>query len=167
MRGVSGIAMIKTFLVAGAALLAAVQAPGAARADAVISGPACVHDGNTLQIGGSMKKDKCWGGIDVRLHGSIAPRLTATCTDSAGGVWKCGEIAKTALIGLIRRRSISCYHIDGEFDGTVPVVTCISGRRDLALDMVTKGLAKALHDQSKRYEIEEKDAIKNKRGLWR
>jgi endonuclease YncB( thermonuclease family) len=49
----------------------------------------------------------------------------------------------------------------------MPIVTCISGRIDLALEMVLLGMAKALHDQSHRYELEEKDAKQAKRGLWK
>lgn len=136
-------------------------------ADAVISGPACVIDGNTLQIGGEIKNRSCWGGIDVRLHGSIAPKLHETCTDTDGNAWDCGKKAKDALARVIRRHSISCYHIDGEFEDRIPVVTCISGRADLALEMVILGMAKALQAQSNRYELEEKDAKQAKRGLWK
>ena len=138
-----------------------------ASADAVISGPACVIDGNTLQIGGEVKKSNCWGGIDVRLYGSIAPKLNETCTDTDGNAWDCGKKAKDALAKVITRHSISCYHLDGEFEDRMPIVTCISGRIDLALEMVLLGMAKALHDQSKRYELEEKDAKQAKRGLWK
>lgn len=140
---------------------------GTAGADAVLSGPGCVVDGNRLQVGGKVRDGKCWGGIDVRLHGSVAPSLTDTCKDSGGNTWECGAEAKKFLAGMMRQRSLSCYHIDGEFDGGVPVVTCISGRRDLALEMVTRGMAKALHDQSNRYALEEKDAKEAKRGIWK
>ncbi|MDP6429452.1 MAG: thermonuclease family protein [Rhodospirillales bacterium] len=136
-------------------------------AEAIISGPPCVIDGNTIQIGGKIKDHKCWGGIDVRLHGSIAPKLTETCTGADGNVWGCGQKAKDILARMIGRRSISCYHIDGEFKDTLPIVTCISGRRDLALEMVMQGMAKAMHDQSKRYALEENDAKQAKRGLWK
>jgi endonuclease YncB( thermonuclease family) len=93
--------------------------------------------------------------------------LNETCTDTDGNAWDCGKKAKDALARIIRRPSISCYHIDGEFEDRMPIVTCISGRRDLALEMVMLGMAKALHTQSKRYELEEKDAKQAKRGLWK
>ena len=148
-------------------LFVSAQWTSSASADAVISGPACVIDGNTLQIGGETKNRSCWGGIDVRLHGSIAPKLNETCTNTDGNAWDCGKKAKDALARVIRRHSISCYHIDGEFEDRMPVVTCISGRVDLALEMVILGMAKALHTQSNRYELEEKDAKQAKRGLWK
>ncbi|MCW8915755.1 MAG: thermonuclease family protein [Magnetovibrio sp.] len=138
-----------------------------ASADAVISGPGCIVDGNTLQIGGKVKNQKCWGGIDVRLHGSIAPSLGEVCTDMRKKEWNCGQKAKDALAQMIKHHSISCYHIDGEFANTLPVVTCISGRYDLAQEMVKMGMSKALHDQTNRYALEEKDAKQSRRGLWR
>jgi len=140
---------------------------GPASADAVISGPGCTIDGNTLQVGGKIKDGKCWGGIDVRLHGSIAPNLNDQCVDKGGLKWPCGVAAMKILAALIKQHSISCYHIDGEFDNGKPIVTCVSGRRDLALHMVKQGMAKALHDQSKRYELEERAAIKAKKGIWK
>lgn len=138
-----------------------------ASADAVISGPACVIDGNTLQVGSKLKDNECWGGIDVRLHGSVAPGRQENCATASGEVWPCGAAARDALRTMITQHSISCFHIDGEFEDGIPVVTCISGRRDLALEMVKLGMAKALHDQSKRYKLEEDDAKQSRRGLWR
>jgi endonuclease YncB( thermonuclease family) len=135
-------------------------------ADAIISGPACIIDGNTIQVGGKMKAGACWGGINVRLHGSVAPDLKDKCPRPDGTDWDCGQVAKGALQNLIRVKSVTCYHIDGEFDGVVPVATCLSGHRDLALELVVKGMAKALHDQSNRYELEERDAKQSKRGIW-
>ena len=150
-----------------AILFIAVLYASPASAEAIISGPICVIDGNTLQVGGKVKNHKCWGGINVRLHGSIAPKLNETCRNSDGNVWGCGQKAKDVLASMIGHRSISCYHIDGEFEDKLPIVTCISGRFDLSLKMVILGMAKARHDQSKRYELEEKDAKQRKLGLWK
>lgn len=138
-----------------------------ASADAVISGRACVIDGNTLQVGGKVKNKKCWGGITVRLHGSEAPKLNETCKGSDGKTWECGQLSKIFLAKMIVQHSISCYHLDGEFENGFPIVTCISGRQDLALEMVMQGMAKAPHDRSKRYQLEENAAMKAKRGIWK
>ena len=136
-------------------------------ADAIISGRTCVIDGNSLQVGGKEKDQKCWGGIGVRLHGSFAPKINVTCRYTNGTVWNCGQQAKEALTKIIGERSISCYHLFGGFEDTLPVVTCISGRRNLAREMVVLGMAKALYDQSDRYQLEEKDAKRAGRGLWK
>ena len=136
-------------------------------ADAIISGPVCVIDGNTIQVGDKVKNDKCWGGIDVRLHGSIAPKLNEMCTDSVGRAWSCGREGRDALVNIVSPHSITCYHVDGEFESGILVATCLSGRRDLALEMVLQGMAKAAHDHSNRYELEERDAKQARRGLWK
>ena len=140
---------------------------GLAHADAIISGTACVVDGNRLQVGGKIRDGKCWGGIDVRLFGSDAPELDQTCKNQIGIEWPCGRIAKNFLERLVSRRSISCYHIDGEFDEKRPKVTCISGRADLSLELVLQGMAKALHDKANRYELEENAAKRAKKGIWK
>lgn len=149
------------------AVVAAVWWPAPVSADAIISGRGCAIDGNTIQIGSKLKDKKCWGGINVRLHGSIARELDAQCPTSDGNSWPCGRAARFSLDQLLKRRSITCYHIDGAFKDNVPIVTCLSGRKDLALEMVLQGVAEAAHDESKRYELEEADAKKAKRGLWK
>ena len=148
-------------------LFVVIASLGPAKADAVISGPVCIIDGNNLQVGGKVKNKKCWGGINIRLHGSIAPNLNEVCTNSNGIAWKCGEAAKNALLKMIKMNAISCYHIDGEFADDIPIATCLSGHSDVSMVLVKSGMAKAAHDQSKRYLLEEKDAKKRKRGLWK
>jgi len=138
-----------------------------ASADAVISGPVCIVDGNNIQVGEKIKDGKCWGGIEMRLYGSVAPDLNDTCTDTAGNVWDCGQKAKEALKNMIKMNNVTCYHLDGAFEDGKPIGTCISGRIDLALEMVMLGMAKALHDHSNRYALEESDAVKAKRGIWK
>jgi endonuclease YncB( thermonuclease family) len=136
-------------------------------ADAIISGPVCIIDGNTLQVGEKIKNGKCWGGIEIRLHGSMAPKLGDSCTDSNGTVWDCGQEAKETLARMIRMNNVTCYHIDGEFSVGIPISTCLSGHSDLGLEMVKLGMAKAFHDKSDRYTLEERAAKQAKRGLWK
>ncbi|MCB2100037.1 MAG: thermonuclease family protein [Rhodobacterales bacterium] len=141
--------------------------PEPARSDAIISGPPCIMDGNTLQVGGAVKDGQCWGGITVRLHGSTAPELTETCQDSKGVNWACGQEARVALVQAIRLNEIACYHLDGEFDDRdVPLATCLSGRNDLSLLLVQKGLAR-MPTSSDRYRLEEQAARRRGLGLWR
>lgn len=149
------------------AVVAAVWWPAPASADAIISGRGCAIDGNTIQVGSKLKDNECWGGINVRLHGSVARELNEQCPTSDGNSWPCGRAARFSLARLLKPRSITCYHIDGEFKDNIPMVTCLSGRKDLALEMVLQGVAEAAHDESKRYELEEKDAKEAKRGLWK
>jgi len=144
-----------------------VSAAPQARADAIISGPPCVIDGNTIQIGGKVRDGKCWGGIDVRLHGSKAPQRNKFCKDSRGQEWPCGRVAASTLSDLIRHSEIACYHLDGEFLDRTPVVTCLSGRADLALEMVLKGMAQVAHENKPRYILQEDAAKKARRGIWK
>ena len=138
-----------------------------ATADAVISGPACVIDGNRIQIGGQMRDDKCWGGIDVVLHGSQAPAIAETCFNKAGIEWPCGATAAKTLKSIIRLATATCYHIDGEFDGNVPVATCLTGRKDISRELVRAGLAKAGAHDSKRYDREADEALRRRLGIWK
>lgn len=159
--------IVKKYLVPLAAIFVSLLFIRFAQADAIISGHVCVIDGNTLQIGGKAREGKCWGGIDVFLFGSAAPRLEDTCTDKSGNTWACGKAARNFLANLIKQRNISCFHIDGEFEQNMPVVTCISGRKDLSLALILDGLAKASDQQTDRYSLEQAAARKAGRGIWK
>lgn len=158
---------MKRYFVLLAAVFASFLFVNSASADAIISGHVCVIDGNTVQIGGKSKEGKCWGGIDVFLFGSVAPSLEDTCTDKNDNTWECGKAARNFLANLIRQRSISCFHIDGAFSQNKPVVTCISGRKDLSLALILNGLAKATDQENNRYTLEETAAKKARRGMWK
>jgi len=147
-------------------LTALLSGPADTRADAVISGPPCIVDCNTIQIGEKRKKGVCWGGIAVRLHSSIAPDLDTTCTDSGGRTWPCGQEAKAAMSKIIRLKEIVCYHVDGEFMDGIPLTTCISGRNDVASQMIRRGMAKN-PPEHQRYKAEEDHAKERRLGLWK
>lgn len=138
-----------------------------AMSDAVISGPVCVVDGNRIQIGGEMRDGKCWGGIEVILHGSVAPERTATCFNQAGIEWPCGETAASTLQSIIRLATATCYHIDGEFEGSTPIATCLTGRKDISRELVRAGLAKADAHNSQRYARDAEEAQRLRLGLWK
>ncbi len=148
-------------------VIGVVSAAPQARADAIISGPPCVIDGNTIQVGGKVRDGKCWGGIDVRLYGSKAPQRKKFCKDSRGQEWPCGRVAVSTLSDMIRQTEIACYHIDGEFIDRMPFVTCIAGRTNLALEMVLKGMAQVAHENKPRYILQENAAKKARRGIWK
>ena len=147
-------------------IIAGALATTGVRADAIVSGPPCVVDGNTIQVGGKTKDGTCWGGIPIRLYGSLAPKPGETCTNKSGKVWPCGQQATVAISKIIRAREIACYHLDGEFDGHVPFATCISGRTDVAEEMVLQGFGKTFKG-SDRYKLQQKEAQRVRRGLWR
>ena len=152
-------------LISAALFAGVVSSP--AISDAVISGPACVIDGNRIQIGGQMREGKCWGGIDVILHGSLAPGADETCFNKAGIEWPCGQTATKKLKSIIRLATATCYHIDGEFDGNIPVATCLTGRTDVSRELVLAGLAKSGAHDSERYTREEDEAKRRRLGIWK
>jgi len=147
-------------------LVSGIATTASARADTVVSGYPCIVDSNTLQIGGRVVDGLCTGGIEVRLFGSKAPEKGDTCEDRSGKPFSCGEEAVRQLSKIIRRRHIECYHVHGAFDEVTPLVTCLSGRYDVAAEMVLSGAAK-VSDLSKRYNMEQAGAKRGKRGLWR
>ena len=124
-------------------------------------------DGNTIQVGGKVRDGKCRGGIDVRLYGSKAPQQNKFCKDSRGQEWPCGRVAAPPLSDLTRQAVITCYHIDGEFFDLMPFATCLSGRVDLALEMVLRGMAQVPHKIKPRYILQENAAKKARRGIWK
>ena len=138
-----------------------------AASDAVISGPVCVIDGNRIQIGGEYRDGSCWGGIDVILHGSVAPAADEKCHNKAGIEWPCGEAARKELQSIIRLATATCYHIDGEFDGAIPIATCLTGRKDISRELVRAGLARAEGHDSTRYERDAEEAKRRRLGLWK
>lgn len=149
----------------GLGLLVAAGEP--ARADAVISGPACVVDGNRIQIGGKVRDGFCWGGIDVILHGSRAPGYHDKCNNSAGIEWPCGQMAIKQLRSIIRLATATCYHISGEFENGVPIATCLTGRRDISRELVRAGMARAEAHDSDRYAKDAEEAKRRRLGIWK
>ncbi len=159
--------MRRAFIWLAAAVCIAALASLPARADAVISGPACVVDGNRIQIGGKVRDGFCWGGIDVILHGSRAPGYHDKCHNKAGIEWDCGQTAIATLKSIIRLATATCYHIDGEFENGIPIATCLTGRRDISREMVRAGMAKAGAHESSRYLDDAKEAKRRRKGIWK
>lgn len=154
---------VVSILVTSACLIACSASP--TRSDAIITGRPCVVDGNTIQIGGRVKDAKCWGGVPVKLHGSTSPELDEVCANSVNENWSCGLGARAALFNIAEGKKTICHQLTGQFDGSVPYATCISGRIDLAREMVLDGMAKR-PEGSERYKEEEEKAKEAKRGLW-
>ena len=66
----------------------------AAASPVSLSGQARVVDGDTFTLGSER----------VRMWGIDAPEGRQTCKDAGGGNYRCGEVARDRLIGLIARR---------------------------------------------------------------
>ncbi len=146
--------------VVGLTSFAAVQT-GWARQDhvEVISGPARVIDGDTIDIRGRR----------IRLEGIDAPESAQTCPGRyAGGIlgnWSCGKAATAALIKLIGNRSVTCQSQETDkYDRLI--ATCFAGGRDVNAEMVRCGHAWAFVKYSRTYVALEAQAKAQKLGVW-
>ncbi len=116
-----------------------------------------VRDGDTLSI----------GRIDHRLHGIDAPEYAQTCTDAKGQQAMCGKLARTALAGLAKGRTITCTARARDRYQRV-VATCTDERgRDLAQAMAEAGMATSLDGFAPGPYADVVEAARAaKRGLW-
>ena len=120
----------------------------------MVSGPARVVDGDTLEVRGTR----------VRLHGIDAPESAQGCR-RGGRTWLCGRGAGRALARRIGSRAVACEVRDRDRYGRV-VAVCRVGDEDVNAWMVLEGWAFAYRRYSMRYAGEELAARIGKRGIW-
>ncbi|NKB56995.1 MAG: thermonuclease family protein [Alphaproteobacteria bacterium] len=104
-------------------------------------------------------------GVRMHLHGIDAPELDQVC-DAKGKTYRCGAIAKTALMDLVLGASVTCRLKESK-DAPFAYAYCEAGGFDLSSNMVHTGWALADRAVTKKYVAVEKRAQKAKRGLWR
>ncbi|KRA82544.1 thermonuclease family protein [Altererythrobacter sp. Root672] len=138
-----------------AALLFALLASAAPVAAEVLSGPAQVIDGDTIEI-----QDR-----RIRLFGIDAPELKQTC-DLNGEAWACGEEAGRQLAGIIGAQRVECTGEEQDQYGRL-VAVCSAGGTQLNRTMVEAGWATAFRKYSQDYVSYEVRARGNRAGLWR
>jgi endonuclease YncB( thermonuclease family) len=147
--------------VAFALVLAALASPIAARTlaglppDGVVSGPARVIDGDTIDIAGTR----------IRLEGIDAPETGQTCQTAAGETWDCGNAATRAIVALTRERQVDCHSRGLDTYGRMLGI-CFAGGRDINAEMVRTGYAWAFVRYSQHYVAEEATARAAKLGVW-
>ena len=134
--------------------LALVVAPGHGHAAQLLSGPARVIDGDTLDLGHER----------LRLHGIDAPETGQSCRDAAGRSWDCGAAAGARLAELVRG-GLRCEGRDTDRYGRI-VARCTAGGRDVAGVLVAEGLAFAYRKYSRDYVALEDRARAERRGIW-
>lgn len=157
--GVTIVARPRALLLRGALLV--ILAEPAAAADE-IRGQGNVLSGNEIVVGTKT----------VTLFGISAPGLKDLCEINEVKL-KCGIVAWAELIKLADGQQVSC---DSEElpQGVAPpksekpatFATCYIGETDLNEAMVRSGWARAVPEQSDRYEVDETDAKESGRGLW-
>ncbi|WP_157959618.1 thermonuclease family protein [Devosia submarina] len=135
-------------VLAAAALVAAYLEP----APKPLQGSARASDGDSFRLGDER----------VRLLGIDAPELQQTCRDEKGRDWPCGLAARDRMAALLAEGGVDCRPEGHDQYGRL-LSTCTVRGRDLALAMVSEGLAISA-DKHKR---EEQAARQARRGIWR
>ncbi|KQO94262.1 thermonuclease family protein [Methylorubrum extorquens] len=146
--------LLAALLVPALALLAGLQAPPARAGEAaprIVSGPATVIDGATLDLGGRR----------LRLYGMDAPDLDQTCSDGHERDYSCGRAAAAALTARIGGESVTC-----ELSGADGTALCRRDGEDLAAWMVANGYAIADRSAPAAYEAQDRRAWGRRVGLW-
>ena len=139
----------------------AVPTPASARppaiipADGVVSGPARIIDGDTIDIGGTR----------IRLEGIDAPEAAQTCTDAQGAAWACGTAATREMVAMTRDRTVDCYSRGLDKYGRMLGI-CFVGAVDVSAEMVKRGYAWAFIRYSRHYVAEEAQARAAGIGIW-
>ncbi|ARO53126.1 protein of unknown function; putative exported protein [Methylorubrum extorquens] len=148
--------LLAALLVPALALLAGLQAPPARAGEAaprIVSGPATVIDGATLDLGGRR----------LRLYGMDAPDLDQTCSDGHERDYSCGRAAAAALTARIGGGNVTCEL--READGSATAL-CRRDGEDLAAWMVANGYAIADRSAPAAYEAQDRRAWGRRVGLW-
>ena len=148
--------------VAFALAVAVLSGPSLARGipiippDHVLSGPARVIDGDTIDIAGNR----------IRLEGIDAPEAGQTCQNARAETWDCGNAATRLLVAMTEHRNVDCKVTGLDKYGRVLAV-CSVGGVDINAEMVKRGYAWAFVKYSKLYVAEEDVAHQAGLGICR
>lgn len=113
-------------------------------------GSAVVNDGDSLTISGQR----------IRLRGIDAPEYAQVCNKDGAG-YRCGQMARSALVDLIAARPVTCTGWERDrYDRLL--ATCVAGAVELNRTLVREGWAVAYGD----FESEERMARDSRSGLW-
>lgn len=121
---------------------------------AVPAGTAKVIDGDTIKV----------DGVTVRLHGIDAPEMDQMCGGDGAPAWACGAWVRGELRARLDGRRVTCRPVDTDHYGRT-VAKCFAGGQDIGQQMVRDGLAFAFRRYSWDYDLDEKTAAVNGRGL--
>jgi endonuclease YncB( thermonuclease family) len=117
-----------------------------------------VSDGDTLTFDGTK----------YRLHGIDAPEFNQICLDEKGQEWKCGLAARDALAKLIANRTFRCEDKGPDTVYHRRIGICFVEDMELNEWLVREGWALNFEPYAKgRYLAAQRDAAKNRRGIWK
>ena len=120
-----------------------------------ISGVPTVTDGDTIKIFNKR----------IRFHGIDTPEKNQVCLKNSKE-YKCGVKATAALVKKIDGKRVTCKVQDKLDKYKRYIGVCFTGGVNLNRWMVRNGYAVAYRRYSKDYIEDEKNAKKNKLGLW-
>ena len=123
--------------------------------EGVVSGPARIIDGDTIDIAGTR----------IRLEGIDAPETGQTCQNARGETWDCGNAATREMAAMTRGQSVDCYSRGLDKYGRMLGV-CMVGRLDINAELVRRGYAWAFVRYSKVYVGQEAEARARLLGIW-
>lgn len=123
-------------------------------AAAEIAGVVRVIDGDTFDVDGTR----------VRLHGVDAPEREQRCGGADAPMWDCGLWATRVAMDRYDGRRATCATLDTDRYGRA-VARCMVDGEDVGRAMVVDGLAFAYRAYSMDYDLDEKAAAVNGRGL--
>ncbi len=113
-----------------------------------------VIDGDTFDV----------AGVRVRIHGIDAPEGKQTCETEQGARWACGAWVTSQVAVLYDGKRAHCRQVDVDRYDRV-VARCEINGRDVGQQIVSEGLAFAYRKYSMAYDLDEKGAAVNDRGL--
>ena len=126
----------------------------ASQSAADIIGRIQVVDGDTIRVSGQV----------IRLFGVDAPEAKQTCETSEGLHWSCGAWVSDVLRNAFDGQEARCVVVEQDRYGR-SVARCEVAGVDLGRWLVQRGLAFAYRKYSMDYDLDEKSAAVNERGL--
>ena len=100
----------------------------------------------------------------VRIFGIDAPERKQTCETEQGTTWACGAWVTSRVAVLYDGKRAVCREEERDRYGR-SVARCEIAGRDVGQQLVSQGLAFAYRKYSMRYDLDEKGAAVNDRGL--
>lgn len=119
-----------------------------------VAGRIDVVDGDTIRVSGQT----------VRIFGVDAPEVKQTCQAANGTEWACGVWVSNELRRSFQGKYASCVEVDQDRYGR-SVARCDIAGVDLGRWLVQQGYAFAYRKYSMDYDLDEKGAAVNDRGL--
>ena len=119
-----------------------------------VTGAARVIDGDSLRVAGRT----------IRLFGIDAPEGDQTCVTRAGTRWRCGAEVTERVRQAVEGRRVTCSLRDKDTWGRDLAICFLEGR-NLNAWLVEEGWALAFRKYSMMFDLQEKGAAVNGRGL--